>query len=183
MKMATINLEDTYPPIQVAEDLSYMTFYSPLKKGGSQLLKIRISHLKDNLLPNVYNLSFGPPDIYGEIDDEIKMHHEDVAKVFSTIILFSLTFMKTYKFATLGLDGSNDTRAYYYHRMFKTNRLYLGNFFVSLGVDWYVRLLRTGFVELDSEGIPFFKPKPEPFDYHRPDKDLYRYYMFHLVPE
>ena len=184
MEIAVINFDDTYLPMQVAEDLSFMTFISPLKNGGEQLLKVNIKHLQNDLLPNVYNLSFGPlrPNGEGEIDDEIKIHHSDVNKVFSTIILFALTFLNTNKHTTIGIDGSNDGRAYFYHRIFIKNRVYLSGFFVLLGVDWYVRLLRNGEVERDSDGSPFPKPKPEPFDYNRSTKDLYRYYMFHLLP-
>jgi hypothetical protein len=178
-----INLDETYAPIGVAENLSFITFDSPQRNGAADvLLKIEIKHLEDQLLPNVYNLSFGPIDEDGEINDSIRCHHENVNKVFSTIILFSLTFLQTHRHATIGLDGSDDGRAYLYHRMFITNREYLCQFFISLGVDWYVRLLRNGTVEADTSGNPFFKPKPEPFDYNRSTRDLYRYYMSHLIP-
>lgn len=161
-----------------------MTFESPQRNGAEPvLLKIKIKNLEDQLLPNVFNLSFGPIQEDGEIDDNIRLHHQDVNRVFSTIILFALTFLQTYRHATIGLDGSNDGRAYLYHRMFVTNREYLGQFFISLGVDWYVRLLRNLTVEEDANGNPFFKPKPEPFDYTRSTRDLYRYYMFHLIPD
>jgi hypothetical protein len=63
--------------------------------------------------------------------------------------------------------------------MFFKNKAYLEEFFVSIGVDWYVRLLRNGDIERDADGEPYFKPKPEPFDYKRV-RDLNRYYMFHL---
>jgi hypothetical protein len=181
MKLVVIDLDDTYTPFNVAGDLSFMIFNCPLKSGRSIFLKIIIKPLENVLLPNVYNLSFGPPSDNDEIDDAAKIHHQDVSKVFSTILLFALTFLNTNKHVTIGLDGSNDGRAYLYHRIFGTNREYLNELFVPLGVDWYVRLLRTGFVELDVEGRPFFKPKPELFDYGRPAKDLYRYYLFHLA--
>ena len=81
---------------------------------------------------------------------------------------------------TIGIDGSNDIRAYLYHRMFLTNREYLDEYFVTIGVDWYVKLLRNGSIEIDNNGQVYFKPKPEPFDYHRLAINLYRYYMFRL---
>lgn len=180
--MILINLEDIYAPIDVAEDLSFMTFDSPIPTG-TQLIKIKITPLEDGLLPNVYNLCFGPLGPDGEIDDAVSVPHNDKNKVFSTIILFALTFLQTNKNFTIGLDGSNEVRAYLYHRMFITNRKHLGEFFVSLGVDWYVRLLRNFEIEKNEDGSAFFKPKPEPFDYNRSTRDLYRYYMFHLLPE
>lgn len=101
--------------------------------------------------------------------------------MFSTIMLFVLAFLDENPHVTIGLDGSDDIRAYMYHRMFLTNKAYFANYFFTLGVDWFVRLLRNGKIELDSDGAPFFKPKPEPFDYRRSANDLYRYYMFHLT--
>lgn len=56
-----------------------------------------------------------------------------------------------------------EVRAYLYHRMFLTNKEYLEQYFVSVGVDWYVKLLRNGDVERNADRHPHFKPKPEPF--------------------
>ena len=89
-------------------------------------------------------------------------------------------FLQENPYTSIGIDGSNDVRAYLYHRMFVTNYDYLKNYFFTIGVDWYVKLLRNGNVELDDKGNYFFKPKPEPFDYQRNSRELYRYYMFYL---
>jgi hypothetical protein len=67
-----------------------------------------------------------------------------------------------------------------YHLMLKSNREYLSDFFVAIGVDWYVRVFRDWSCEVDSSGHLLAKPKPEPFDYDRDRHDLYRYYMFQL---
>jgi len=91
-----------------------------------------------------------------------------------------LTFLQENPTVAIGLDGSNDVRAYLYHRMFCSNKEYLDEYFVALGVDWFVRLLRNNDYERNADGSAFFKPRPEPFDYQRAAKDLYRYYMFHL---
>ena len=108
------------------------------------------------------------------------MNHENINKVFSTILLYALSYIEIFPEVTIGIDGSNDVRAYMYHRMFHTNKDYLSDYFITIGVDWYVKLLRNGNdVERDNQGIPVFKPKPEPFDYERKPSDLYRYYMFH----
>lgn len=181
--MITINFDNTFEPVEVAEDISYMTFYTTLQGGGQTMLKIEVKPLVDPLLPNVYNLCFGPIGDDGEINDSVSVPHLDINKVFSTIILFALTFLQTNRNITIGLDGSNETRAYLYHRMFVTNRAYLSDYFVAIGVDWYVKLLRTWDIERTADNKPFFKPKPEIFDYDRPARDMYRYYMFHLLPE
>lgn len=164
---------------EVAEDFSFMTFNTVDKKGVEFLIKIQISPLQNRLLPNVSNLAFGPLDADGKIDDSAQIHHENKAKVFSTILFFCLAFLQQHPHITIGLDGSDEVRAYLYHRMFLKNKEYLEEYFVSIGVDWYVRLLRNNDVERDSSGQPFFKPKPEAFDYSRVN-DLYRYYMFRL---
>jgi len=166
--MIRINLEDIYEPISVAEDLSNMTFSSVDMNAVTNTIKIEIVPLGHSLLPN------------GDIDDKAKIIHSNTSKVFSTIVCFCLVYLQANPEITIGVDGSDDGRAYLYHRMFQTNRTYLDEYFVSIGVDWYVRLLRNGDIETDMNGTPFFKPKPEPFDYLRNSNDLYRYYMFHL---
>ncbi len=178
--MIKINFEDTYDPIEVGEDLSFMTFHSEVKDTADILLKIIISPLGDPLLPNVYNMAFGPLLENGDIDDRAKINHHNKDKIFSTILLFSLVYLQSNPQMIIGIDGSNDVRAYLYHRMFLTNREYLIEYFVTIGVDWYVKLLRNGAVEVDGNGLPYFKPKPEPFDYQRPATNLYRYYMYQL---
>lgn len=179
--MIKINFEDIYPVIQIADDFSFMTFHSPDKKGVQHILKIEITFLEDPFLPNVFNLSFGPIADNGEIDDEAKINHSDIDKMFSTILFFGLVFLEANPENRIGIDGSNDVRAYLYHRMFITNKGILSKYFVTFGVDWYVRMFRSGNIETDSKGHPFFKPKPESFDYLRPTADLYRYYMFSLT--
>lgn len=178
--MIKIDFENTYEPIEVAEDLSFMTFHSEVTNAPEILIKIEISSLGDPLLPNVFNLAFGPLRENGSIDDTAKINHQSKHKVFSTILLFSLVYLQENPQITIGVDGSNDTRAYLYHRMFLTNKEYLNEYFVTIGVDWYVKLLRNNNIEVDANGLPYFKPKPEPFDYQRNAIDLYRYYMYQL---
>jgi hypothetical protein len=178
--MIKIDFNNTYDPIEVKEDLTSMLFYSELKNEDNILLKVSIKELNYSLLPNVYNLSFGTIDENNRINDKVKLHHKDSDKVFSTIMLFTLMFLQENPYITIGLDGSNDVRAYMYHRMFVTNYDYLKDYFFAIGVDWYVKLLRNGKMEVDEKENYFFKPKPEPFDYERKSRDLYRYYMFYL---
>jgi hypothetical protein len=156
------------------------TFNSYDKEGNPVLLKVLIEPHKNPLLPNVYNLCFGPMTKEKVIDDTALIYHEDLNKLFSTIILFCLTFLQENPKVTLGLDGSNDARAYLYHRIFRSNQAYLNEYFMAWGVDWFVRLMRNNDYEKRPDGFAFFKPKPEPFDYQRPARDLYRYYMFNL---
>lgn len=176
-----INLDDTYELISSTPDLMEVTFYSYDRNNHPVLLKVLLEPVIDApYLSNVYNLCFGPIKMDGSIDDEAKICHKDLNKLFSTIILFSLTFLLEKPHISIGLDDSSDARAYLYHRMFQVNKAYLESYFVSFGVDWFVRLLRNGDIERKSDGTPFFKPKPESFDYNKPTRDLYRFYLFQL---
>jgi hypothetical protein len=92
-----------------------------------------------------------------------------------------LLFLKKYSDLTVGLDGSNDLRAAIYHGIFLNNKNDLSDYLIPFGVDWYVRLLRSGDdVERKANGAPFFKPITERFDYTRSRHDLYRYYAVRL---
>jgi hypothetical protein len=184
--MIKIDLDDTYEPISIihySAEFTYQSefiFQSELEQGNSVDLHIRFSKIDDNFLPNVYNLAFGPINDKNEIDDKAKIPHKNLNKLFSSIILFVITFLDSYDNARVGIDGSNETRAYLYHRIFLSNQSELKETLITVGVDWYVRLLRNGSIEVDSNGLPFFKPKPEPFDLARKATDLYRYYLIEL---
>jgi hypothetical protein len=180
MEVVEINFDNTYELLATASNLREATFNSYDKVGNPVLLKILIDPTHYPLLPNVYNLCFGPLKDDGTIDDMAQISHQNLNKVFSTIIFFSLTFLQENPNITIGLDGSDDVRAYLYHRMFRSNKASLDEYFVALGADWFVRLLRNDDYERNADGSAFFKPRPEPFDYQRPARDLYRYYMFYL---
>jgi len=178
--MIIINLDDVFEPIAVSEDLSQYLFESELTDDTVILLKVKITFNDEPLLPNVYNLAFGPLVGDDGVNDAVKLKHKNTYKVFSSIILYAITYMEQYPDRIIGIDGSNDVRAYLYHRMFATNHEYLKDILVTIGLDWYVRLLRNGTIEIDKDGSPFFKPKPEPFDLQRKTTDLYRYYTIQL---
>jgi len=179
--MIIINLEDTIVPATASKDFMNYTFISPQKIGTAVELIVKIKNINDPLLPNVYNLGFGPPDGLGGFNDKVSLNHANTSKVFSTIVLFAITFLQEYPGTTIGIDGSDETRAYLYHRMFQTNYESLREIVVIIGVDWYVRLLRNGDIERDANGFAFFKPRPEPFDLQRKRTDLYGYYLINLT--
>lgn len=175
-----IDLEDTYEILTIAPDYSEATFNSIDVNNNPVLLKILITPVDNPHLPKVYNLGFGPIGTDSEIDDKARIFHKDRNKVYSTLIFFGYTFLLQNPKYTIGLDGSDLIRAAIYHRIFQTNREYLENYFIALGVDNCVRFKRDGEYEKDATGAPLLKPRPEPFDYDRSTKDLYWYYMFHL---
>lgn len=179
--MIKINLDDTFIPSYSSDDFKSFIFESTLTDNSTISLHVEIKNLGEVLLPDVYNLAFGPLNENGEIDDLKKLKHQQTNKVFSTIILFALMFLQINPNSTIGIDGSDDIRAFLYHRMIVYNDELLKKYLVIIGVDWYVRLLRNGSIELDLNGAPFFKPKPELFDFQRSSHDLYRYYLLKLI--
>jgi len=181
--MFRIDLGNAYDALSssITPEFSVAEFVAPQKQGDPVLMRVRIEPYGDPLLPGVYNLSMGPLDENGGINDEVRLRHHDSARVYSTAILFALAFLTEYPDASIGLDGSNDIRANLYHSMFLLNRKVLSEYFYAVGVDWYVKLLRDQQdVERDRDGNPFFKPRPEEFDYTRTRTDLYRYYILQL---
>lgn len=157
-----------------------MLFNSPQANGETEVILVTIAPHPDSYLPNVYNLGFGPPDGKGGFKDNVKLKHLHINKVFSTVLFLGLTFLKENPEMTIGVDGSDNSRATLYHLMYKTNRKYMGEFFKAIGVDWYVRIFRDGNYEADEFGNYIAKPRPESFDYNRSRHDLYRYYMLSL---
>ncbi|MBO9659741.1 MAG: hypothetical protein J7527_13045, partial [Chitinophagaceae bacterium] len=81
---------------------------------------------------------------------------------------------------TIGVDGSTDTRAYLYHRMFRSNEISFRELLATFGIDYFVKVLRSGDFETYADGSVCIKPRLEKFDYHRAANDLYHYYMFKL---
>lgn len=180
MKIA-IDFENVYDIISITPDFTEATFYSFDRCGHPILIKILLKRVDNPLLPGVHNLAFGPTIEDGSIDDKVRIKHKDSSKLFSTILVFCLNFLQENPGIKIGLDGSDDTRAQFYHRILINNKDYLGEYFVLLGVDWCVRLLRNGKVETDAKDDPLFRLRSELFDFQRTTKELYRYYMFYLI--
>ena len=178
--MITLNLDDTILPHYVSHDLMDFRFYAPQKSGAALELIVQIRDINDPLLPHVFNIGFGPPDGLGSFRDDISMKHLSPGKVFSTVMVLAMAFLERNPSLFIGIDGSDDRRAYLYHRMFRYNNNSFYDTLSLTGVDWYVRLLRSDDVERDLSGHPYFKPRPEAFDFQRKASDLYRYYLINL---
>lgn len=174
--MIRINFEDTYDIETLNEEMTQATFQAELKDGPNVTIQC-VLHKIDSLPWMVYNLSFGPVDEHGKINDLAKIPHKNVGKLFSTILLLAIGFLERNPGFSIGIDGSNDARTYFYHRIFRSNHIYLLEYFKPLGIDWFVRLLRSGFVEKDMDGLPAFKPMAEDFNFARKNTDLYKYYL------
>ena len=137
-----IDFNNTYDIEAISTDLTLNTFTTELVDGSKVALGIKISNQVHSLLPDVYNLSFGPFEEDGTIDDAARLTHADHSKAFSTIMFTALAFLNSNPGKYLGIDGSNNARAYLYFRIIQNNYEELTRYFDIYGVNYYVRVLR-----------------------------------------
>jgi hypothetical protein len=177
-----INFEDLYETVTMDTDLRSSVFATVLKDGTTTRLGIQISSKVHPLMPNVYNLAFGPIGENNQIDDQAKLTHRNHSKVFSTIIFSGLSFLTEHKNKYLGIDGSNNARAYLYYRCIQNNFDYLKSFFKIFGVNYYVRILRKAVDDSYSFDPDDLVAIPKLIDYREPmqHEKLYNYFIFKL---
>ncbi|MBC7758981.1 MAG: hypothetical protein H7069_09000 [Phormidesmis sp. FL-bin-119] len=178
--MITIDFENSYVPLTVDPAFTSMTFNSPQTDGSEELIVVQLQPYPISKLPNVYNLGFGPSDGDGSFRDNVPLRHADRNKVFSTIMVLALAFLQANPDHFIGLDGSDDARARIYHMIFRSNIPQLEEYFETIGLDYFVKQLRSGDLETDENGAYVYIPFPQSFDYSRSSNKLYRYYMFYL---
>jgi len=135
-----IDFDTLYDIDQISADLKYSSFDTVLQNGRKVSLSTKISNQSHELLPYVYNLAFGPLNKQGKIDDKAEISHSDYSRVFSTILFAGLTYLKSNPEHYLGIDGSDNARAYFYYRAIKRNFGYLNQHFRMFGVKYYVRI-------------------------------------------
>ena len=137
-----LNFGDCYPMQASTDNHSKITFNTVLHTGDLVPISIRISEEMHPLIPNAYNLAFGPIGHDDQIDDNIKLRHQNHSKLFSTIISAGITFLGNNKEKFLGIDGSDNAKAYMYYRCIQNNYDYLNQYLNIYGVKYYVRILR-----------------------------------------
>lgn len=177
-----INFDDCYEINTISNDLSFFEFNTYLINDDEVSLGIKISTESHAFLPDVFNLAFGPLNENKGIDDKVKLHHKNHSKVFSTIVFAAFTFLEENKDKYLGIDGSNNARAYMYYRCIQNNFDYLSDIFDIYGVNYYVRILRKIKDEdftypIDEEDIKPFIDKIDKNETIQADK-LYNYFIF-----
>ncbi len=181
-----IDFNNTYELVPLFDDLKESTFDTRLRDGTYVPLKIEISNEPHELMPQVYNLAFGPLDAKGRINDKAELPHGDYSKVFSTILLDALIYLTKNNDHYIGIDGSDVLRAIYYFRVIQRNYDYLTSIFNISGLKYYVRINRFGKQQyhnpFDFNDV-FVKPqkieKGERIDFDT----LYNYFIFNLKEE
>lgn len=176
-----INFDNLYEIENISSDLKFSGFRTTLNNGNSLPLVVRISNQSHALLPNVYNLAFGPLNAKGKLDDKAELTHSDYSKVFSTILFSALAYLETNPTHYLGIDGSDNARAYFYYRALQRNYTYLDRYFRMYGVKYYVRISRFGKTQYDNP-FDFADIIPYPFRIRKGDAvsqdHMYNYFIF-----
>ena len=180
-----IDLNDCYTRRTLYQNSLLTTFDTTLKNGDIVPIGVNISDEEHPLIPNVYNLSFGPLGPNNQLDDKIKLCHQNHSKLFSTIVLTGISFLENNTDKFLGIDGSNNARAYMYYRCIQNNYEYLRQYLNIYGVNYYIRILRkfkdgnsrVPFDDGDIIATPNIISKDTQI---RPEK-LYNYFIFNLV--
>lgn len=145
-----LDFDNTYNIEPLSTDLRVSRFISDLEDGSMIPLRIEISSQPHALDPSVFNLAFGPTNSKGEIDDRAEIAHRDYSKVFSSILLAGLTYLTDNPGHYLGIDGSNNARAYLYYRFLQRNYACLDQFFELYALKYYVRISRFGKNQYDN---------------------------------
>ena len=114
-----IDFKNLYEIDNISTDLRWSSFRSNLNNGQEIPLVVKISNESHALLPNVYNLAFGPLNPKGKIDDKAELNHADYSKVFSTILFSALAYLNNNPDHYLGIDGSDNARASFITAPFK----------------------------------------------------------------
>ena len=181
-----IDFDKVYDFDEISPGFNLSSFNTRLQDGKEIPLKVRISNQAHALLPNVYNLAFGPLNKQGKIDDRAELTHSDYSKVFSTILFSAYAYLRQNPGHYLGIDGSDNTRAYFYYRALQRNFAYLDRHFHMYGVKYFVRITRFGKTQYDN---PFdfqdIMPYPSKIgaDHEITQDHMYNYFIFTLKEE
>jgi hypothetical protein len=177
-----INFENIYELDSISNNQRIAIFQTLLQDGATIPLTVKISDDSHELLPDVYNLSFGPLNKRKQIDDKAELAHSDYSRTFSTILLSALKYLSNNQEHYLGIDGSENLRAWYYWRTLQSNFEYLSQYFDIYGLKYYVRISRFGKFQYEN---PFDFEDIYPF----PDRlvkmegwpdQMYNYFIFGL---
>ena len=178
-----INFEDVYNPDSISDDLRITGFTTELEAGANRPLKVAISNEVHELLPYTYNLAFGPLKADGKIDDKVELTHQDYSKVFSTILLSAFTYLKEHPDHFIGVDGSDNRRAYLYYKLLQRNYDYLNKHFDIFGIKYYVRISRPRKRQYDNP-FNFHDIKPAPVKIVKgkmlSHDEMYNYFTFRI---
>lgn len=176
-----INFDDVYDISTTSCEMKSASFDTELADGSKEKLMVEISSQAHELMPNVYNLAFGPLKENGKIDDKAQLKHSDYSKAFSTILLHALAYLANHPDHYLGIDGSSNSRALLYYRTILDNFDYLSKHFEMRALKYYVRITRFGKYQYETP-FDFQDIKPDAIritrDSPRYPAFMYNYFIF-----
>ncbi|UPK68652.1 DUF6934 family protein [Chitinophaga filiformis] len=176
-----INFDDVYDINTTSRGMKSILFDTELANGGKKELMVAISDQAHELMPNVYNLAFGPLNAGGKIDDKAQIKHKNYSKAFSTILSHARAYLTSNPNHYLGIDGSNNSRALLYYRTILNNFDYLSRHFEIGALKYYVRITRFGKCQYENP-FDFEDVKPDVVritkDSPRHPEFLYNYFIF-----
>ncbi|MET0462033.1 MAG: hypothetical protein ABW007_02730 [Chitinophagaceae bacterium] len=177
-----IDFGNRYDLRQITEDFRNSEFTTVLRDGKIVPVYIQISNESHELMPDVYNMAFGP--LKGNrIDDKAELAHFDHSKVFSTILFNAWNYLIENPTHSVGFDGSDYRRARLYYQILQKNFEYLNERLILSGLKYYVRITRFGKMQYDNPfdfadiipGIATIKKEIElPWD------QMFNYFIFKL---
>ena len=177
-----IDLKNVYSIVLEDRRQQASAFDTFLTTGKKVRLGIKIAKTTHPLMSNVFNLAFGPLNKDGTIDDKARLSYQEYSKVFSTVLLEAVAYLELHPDRYVGIDGSNNTRAYMYYRCIRNNFTYLSTIFTMWGINYYIRMLRQvedGDCDLDTEDIITTSKTIEAHETIKSEK-LYNYFIFNL---
>jgi hypothetical protein len=178
-----IDFEEVYTSDIISDDSRINIFTTELQSGTTKSLKVAISNEVHELIPNTYNLSFGPIKADGNINDKVRLTHSNYSKVFSTILFGAYSYLRRNPDHLIGIDGSDNNRAHLYYKFIHRNYDYLNQYFDIYGIKYYVRISRLSKRQYDNP-FDFNDVQSEPIEIKKneilhPD-EMYNYFTFGL---
>ena len=176
-----INFDDVYDINPTSCEMRSASFDTELADGSKKKLMVAISDQAHELMPNVYNLAFGPLKANGKIDDKAQVKHADYSKAFSTILFHARAYLTNNPGHYLGIDGSSNSRALLYYKTILDNFDYLSKHFDMRALKYYVRITRLGKYQYENP-FDFQDIKPDAVRITRESprypEFLYNYFIF-----
>lgn len=176
-----LDFDNPYDIKPLSDDSRLSTFDTELIDGSTIPLLVKIDKNPHELMSEVFNMAFGPVDSKGQIDDKAEISHKNYSRAFSSILSSALFYLDKNPTHFIGIDGSNNARAYLYYRFLQQNYDYLDQYLNMFGMKYYVRISRFGKYEYDD---PFdftdIQPYPEKIQKSMPTHPdfMYNYLIF-----
>ena len=177
-----IDFRNKYDFNFASNDYRVRSFQAELKDGSPMDLYVKIDKQPHELLPNVYNMAFGPLNRKGQVDGQIQLAYQNYSRVFSTILWSANLYLSRNRDHFIGIDGSDNRRAHMYYKLLQRNYDYFHKHFRIYGIKYYVRITRFGKHQYDDpfdfEDVQYIRSPIEKND--ETPYPMFNYFVFNL---